>query len=138
MNTPRILFVILLLVGALSGPKYASAQGETHVTLQGQLVCSSCWFEADRTKVRYGDDGDLKCAKRCVRNAIPGALAVSEGGATSLFILEDGQVSLSKEGKDWSDRAGKQVEITGTVHKDGEKRFLRVDSLRVLPVGPAT
>ncbi len=50
-----ILWVGLTLI-SVSGLAQASAGSSA--TPEGQVVCSSCWFEADRNVTPYGNEGD--------------------------------------------------------------------------------
>jgi hypothetical protein len=125
--------VLLLLLGLL--PAAGQAQGADTVTLTGQIVCSECWFEADRKTAPYGDEADMKCAIRCAKGGVPGALAVTGGGETTLYILEDGKLSLGEAGKGWTAHAGARAEVTGAARKEGDKRYLKVDALKILPAG---
>lgn len=141
--------VMLLVAGAATMPVRAQHNHSEHgpdqhehahpaaatVTLRGQVVCSSCWFEADRKTVAYGTDADKTCAVRCAKSDVPGALAVTENGETRLYILEDGKMSLKKDGKDWSAHTGVQAEVTGTARHEGDKHYLKVDTIKVLPAG---
>ena len=62
-------------------PAFAQADGP--VKLKGQVVCSSCWFEAkDRKKTRYGTVADIKCATDCSEMGLPQALAVEDENET--------------------------------------------------------
>ena len=140
---------LVLAAGAATAPVRAqenhAAHGHDHgdhaqhaaaaVTLKGQIVCSTCWFEADRKTVAYGTEADKKCAVRCAKGDVPGALAVTENGVTKLYILEDGKAALKADGKDWSQYTGVQAEITGTPRHEGDKHFLKVDTIKVLPAG---
>lgn len=141
--------VMVLVAGAATVPVRAqenhAAHGHDHgdhaqhaaaaVTLKGQIVCSSCWFEADRKTVAYGTDADKKCAVRCAKGDVPGALAVTENGETRLYVLEDGKMSLKKDGKDWSEYTGVRAEVTGTARHEGDKHYLKVDTITVIPAG---
>jgi type 1 fimbria pilin len=141
--------VMLLVAGAATMPVRAQHNHAEHgpdqhdhahpaaatVTLKGQIVCSTCWFEADRKTVAYGTDADKKCAVRCAKGDIPGALAVTENGETRLYILEDGMMSLTKHGKDWTEYTGVQAEVSGTARHEGDKHYLKVDSIKVIPAG---
>jgi peroxiredoxin len=132
------LFVIgaAVCLSALLFGATARAQANGAVTLTGQVVCSDCWFEQkDRKASPYGTASDLKCAIRCSKDDIPQALAVWEGDVATLYLLENG--ALKKDGKDFLAFAGKEVEITGTTRVDGDKRFLKVDALKVVSEGPA-
>jgi hypothetical protein len=128
MRTVRS-FVFLLAVAGI-GAAVAAADGP--LTLKGQVTCSECWFEADRKTVAYGTEADVKCAIRCAKGGVHGALAVTEGGTTTLYLLEDGKVAFGEDGKVWTDLTGKQVEATGVVRKEGGKQYLKVDSLKVV------
>ncbi|HJQ98045.1 MAG TPA: TlpA disulfide reductase family protein [Candidatus Polarisedimenticolaceae bacterium] len=100
-------------------------------TLTGQVVCSNCWFEADRAKVAYGTDDDLACAKRCADKGIGQSLAVREAGGTyKLVALEAGVIAGGK--KALLDAVAATVEVEGEL-REGEKAVFRVDALRVLP-----
>ena len=141
--------MLLLVAGAATMPVRAQHNHAEHghdqhdhaqhaaaaVTLKGQIVCSTCWFEADRKTVAYGTDADKKCAVRCAKSDVPGALAVTENGETKLYILEDGRVPLKKDGKDWTEYTGVQAEVTGTARHEGDKHYLKVDAIKVLPAG---
>src|SRR5438105_176937 len=50
------LFSMLMLASA--GVVAAQQKGDGTVTLEGQVVCSSCWVEADCTVKPYGTEGD--------------------------------------------------------------------------------
>lgn len=134
MKTLRLSVAALVLSLAAVAAGSVAAEDAATVTLRGQVVCSSCWFEEkDRKANPYGTDADTKCAIRCAKGGVPGALAVTEGGETTLYILESGTFSFEKDGKNWSDHAAHYVEVTGTVRKDGDRRILKVDSLKILP-----
>lgn len=126
----RLLSVFALLAVLIPT---AAAQSGPSTTLTGQLVCSNCWFEADRTTTPYGGDADVKCAIRCAKGGIPAAIAVTDKGAVTLYIVEEGKYSFAKDGKDWSALTGERVEVTGSVRHEGDKHFVKVDGLKVLP-----
>ena len=139
--------MLLLVAGAATVPVGAQHNHAEHgrdqhaqhaaaaVTLKGQIVCSSCWFEADRKTVAYGTDADKTCAIRCAKSDVPGALAVTENGETRLYILEDGKVSLKKDGKNWTEYTGVQAEVVGMARHEGDKHYLKVDAIKVIPAG---
>ena len=132
VNTPmrKSLIVICLL---LCAPCLVAAQGQS-VKLTGQVVCSDCWFEAkDRVKTPYGTASDLKCAADCADKNVPAALAVRKGEGFTLYELEEG--SYKREGKGWLAVMASMVEAEGTIRREGEKQFLKVNALRV--VGPS-
>lgn len=108
------------------------------VKLQGQIVCSQCWFEQDRTKTDYGDQADLDCAKECAEKNIPAALAVknADGKSWTLYRLENG--SFKKPEKDFLKFMAKEAEISGVTRGQGDKQFLKVDALKVLGDSPAS
>ena len=106
------------------------AQESTKLT--GQIVCSNCWGEADRTQVAYGTQADLDCAKTCAAKGLPAALAVknADGKSWTLHLLEDG--AFDKGAKNWLALMAKQVEISGTTREAGDKHWLKVNQLHVL------
>jgi ABC-type amino acid transport substrate-binding protein len=134
MRTAILGALLIALVATLPAGA-ARAQSPSTVTLQGQIACSECWFEADRKTKPYGGDADLKCAIRCAKGGVPGALAVTTNGQTTLYILESGKYDLGADGKNWTDHTAKVVEVTGTVRKEGDKQIVKVDSLKLVPAG---
>ena len=130
MRKSLIVFCLLLC-----SPLMVAAQSQP-VKLAGQVVCSDCWFEAkDRVKTPYGTASDLKCAVDCADKKIPAALAVREGDAFKLYLLEDG--GYRREGRGWLAVMSSMVEAEGTVRRDGDQRFLKVNALRVVGPSPA-
>jgi thiol-disulfide isomerase/thioredoxin len=128
----KSLIAILLL---LCAPAAAAAQSRP-AKLTGQVVCSDCWFEAkDRVKNPYGTASDLECAADCADKKIPAALAVREGERFALYRLEDG--AYKREGQGWLAVMASMVEAEGVVRREGDKRFLKVDALRVVGPSPA-
>jgi thiol-disulfide isomerase/thioredoxin len=110
-----------------------TAGGAAALKLEGQIVCSLCWFEAeDRTKTPYGTAADLKCAADCAAKGIDAALAVREreGNNFTLYHLEDGR--FDKRAKDWLALMGKRVEVEGTLRTAKDKKYLKVDALNVV------
>jgi hypothetical protein len=132
MSFARMLVAALVWAVVAAAAVAGATADDAKATLTGEVVCSSCWFEADRTKVAYGTDADLKCAARCGKGGVPGALAVTADGKATLYLLEDGEVTVSKGDTSWTTFAGKQVEIVGTVRHDGVKTYLKVDRIRLL------
>lgn len=133
----RTLAVWCLVVASASTPLRAQTAGGT-VTLKGQIVCSSCWHEEDRSKVAYGTKADLACALRCGKGGVPGALAVTDGGVTTLYLLEPGAYAVDSGETSWTGLTGKVVEATGVVRRDGEKTYLKVDAVKVVDSPPAS
>lgn len=124
------IFIVSFLLGALVAT--ATAQdGNKSVVLKGQVVCSLCWFEADRKTTAYGTEADLKCAAACSEKGIPTALAVTGEHDTTLYLLEDG--AFKKPDKGWLAYVGKYVEVTGVVHEKEGKRYVKVDALTLIP-----
>ncbi|HSE97132.1 MAG TPA: TlpA disulfide reductase family protein [Blastocatellia bacterium] len=120
---------MLILLAVLCTGEVRAQSGA--VTLSGQVVCSDCWFEEKDRKVSpYGTESDLKCAVRCSKAKIPQALAVMGEAEATLYLLENGK--FKKPGKDWLEYVGKQVEITGSAREKGDKKYLKVDALRVI------
>jgi len=139
----RLLMSVALLslacawsAGAARAQGEVAAAGNAALKLEGQVVCSVCWFEAeDRAKTPYGTAADIKCAADCAAKNIDAALAVREGAGNnfSLYLLEDGR--FDKGAKDWLAFMGKRVEVSGTMRAAKEKKYLKVDALKVVAGG---
>lgn len=131
MNKAMIRFLLFsMLTLASVGSATAQHKGDATVTLEGQVVCSICWFEADRKVKPYGNEGDLKCAVDCMKKGKSQALAVTGEKAFTLYLLEPG--TLKRDRKDWLDFIAKPVRATGTVREADGKHFLQVDSIEVI------
>jgi hypothetical protein len=100
------------------------------VTLEGQIVCSLCWYEADRKVTPYGTEGDRTCALDCWKKGKSQALAVATDNAFTLYLLEPGKIKRDRA--DWLDYIAKYVKATGTVREAEGKKFLEVDSIEVV------
>lgn len=112
----------------------AAAQDPGKVTLKGQVVCSVCWFEApDRKVTKYGNAADIKCALDCSEEGVPQAIAVEDEKGFTLYTMEPG--AFKPNGKDYLDLVPKFVEVEGTVRTEGDKRFIKVNALKVLSDG---
>jgi thiol-disulfide isomerase/thioredoxin len=136
MNVVLLSLALASSAGAARAQGEVAAAGDGAVKLEGQIVCSLCWFEAeDRTKTPYGTAADIKCAADCAAKGIDAALAVREGAANnfSLYLLEDGR--FDKGAKNWLAFMGKRVEVSGTMRAAKEKKYLRVDALQVVAGG---
>ncbi|MBK6587241.1 MAG: TlpA family protein disulfide reductase [Acidobacteria bacterium] len=122
--------IITALFIVLSGAS-AFAQKDGPVKLKGQVVCSSCWFEAsDRKKNPYGTTADIECAIDCSKKDLPQALAVEDEKGFTLYLLEKG--AFKTTGKDFLDIVPKTVEIEGDLRTEKDKRFVKVNSLKVI------
>lgn len=127
------LVVFLLLLSA--GFVVAKAQNAGSVKLKGQVVCSVCWFEADdRKKVPYGNSADIDCAADCSEKNIPQALAVEDEKGFTLYTMEPG--AFKPKGRDFIDLVPKMVEVEGELRTEKDKKFIKVNSLRVLKESP--
>lgn len=121
----RVIFVLASAIIAILPARAGDA------TLTGQVVCSSCWHEAERPKVPYGNDADVACAKRCAGEGIPRALAVAgAGGSFELVILEARAVPGGSAAI--LDLVGAAVEARGDLDTSQSRRILRVDAIRVV------
>jgi thiol-disulfide isomerase/thioredoxin len=114
----------LLLAVALT----VAAQYKT-VKLEGQLVCSLCWFEADRNTTPYGTNADIECAKDCAEKGIPPALAVKSGSEFKLYVIEKGRFTNNAN---WLENLGKRVQVAGRVSQKNGKEYIKLDDLKVL------
>jgi thiol-disulfide isomerase/thioredoxin len=120
-----------VLVLGLAASADVFAQSSKKVVLKGQLVCSVCWSEAtDRKKTPYGNAADLKCALDCSEQGIPQALAVEDEKGFTLYTLELGAYKTT--GKDFLALVPKSVEIEGDLRVEKDKKFLKVNALKVL------
>ncbi|MCS6804741.1 MAG: TlpA disulfide reductase family protein [Acidobacteriota bacterium] len=124
------LFLLLLSWHILFAPDVEAHLAEQPLVLRGQVVCFQCWFEADRKTVPYGTAEDIACAEVCGKQGIPKALAVAEQDKTTLYLLEYGRLKKRRDG--WQSYVTKYVEVTGRIRKDGDKHWLKVDSLTVV------
>ena len=121
---------VSIVINLITIPAPAQTGAGASVTFEGQVVCSSCWFEADRKVTPYGSDGDLKCAVTCAKSGKSQALAVMGETETTLYLLEPGK--MTRDRQDWLDYIGKYVKASGTVREDGSKHYLKVDSIEVV------
>lgn len=123
------LFVIIIATVLLT--LSANSQTPKSVKLKGQVVCSVCWFEApDRKKTPYGNAADIKSAADCSDEGLPQAIAVEDAKGFTLFTMEKG--SFKTSGKDFLDIVPNMVEVEGIVRIEKDKRFIKVNSLKVL------
>jgi hypothetical protein len=137
MTTRMNLFLssmVCLAVALFAVTTMAQDKAASSVTVEGQVVCSLCWFEADRKVTPYGTDGDLKCAVDCAKKGKSQAIAVATESGFALYLLEPGK--LERHSKDWLDFIGKPVKATGTIREDGTKRYLRVERIQVVSPEP--
>ena len=107
----------------------AERKGPSTVTLEGQVVCSSCWFEADRKVTPYGLEADLTCAAECAKDGKAQAIAVKGKEGITLYLLEPGK--LKRNRKDWLDFIARRVKATGRTSQRGGKVYLKVDSIEL-------
>ena len=122
-----VLSILLLLLSTAA----TLAQKDGPVKLKGQVVCSSCWFEADdRKKNPYGTTADIQCASDCSEKGLPQALAVEDEKGFTLYVLEKGAYKTT--GKDFLNMVPKTVEIEGDLRTEKDKRFVKVNSLKVI------
>jgi thiol-disulfide isomerase/thioredoxin len=119
--TTLLLIILSPTVWAQKASKY-----------QGQIVCcEECWVRADRTATPFGTPADLAKAAECVGNGDPTLLAITEKeGETKFYQLEVGRFKPS--GKSWLELIGSRVEVTGVVRAKKDRRFIRIDTLRVM------
>lgn len=127
---PSLLFILVLTWRILCVPSVVAQVADQPVTLRGQVVCYQCWFEADRTTTPYGTPEDVACAAACAKQGIPTALAVTDQGETTLYLLEYGRLKKRRDG--WQPYVTKHVEATGRTRQEGEKRWLKVDALTIV------
>jgi len=125
----KAILLICLSFGAFV--LMASGQAAKSVKLKGQVVCSQCWFETkDRKKAPYGTAADIQCAADCSGEGIPQALAVEDAKGFTLYVMEAG--AFKPAGKDFLDVVPSLVEVEGEVRTVKNKRFIKVNKLKVL------
>jgi len=130
MRRPTLTLALAAMTALAALPAAAPRKAAATV-LEGQVVCSLCWFEADRAVTPYGGAADLECADRCAKAGKLQALAVAEGKGVILYLLGPGRLKRSRG--DWLDVIAKRVKVSGRVTVRGGQRHLSVDALEVLP-----
>lgn len=133
-NPLRVLLNLLIaavFVTLASAAARSQDAATKRVTLEGQLVCSECWFEADRKTTAYGTPADIQCAQDCAVKGIPPAVAVKQGDEYKLYLIEAGQFKQNSE--EWLTYIGKWVQVSGRLTPKKDKQYVAVDDLKVLP-----
>jgi len=136
---PKRIFgagLIALLLTLATGSASAQEAQKGTVTLEGQLVCSDCWSEADRKTTPYGTPADIACAIDCAEKGIPSAIAVKDGNDYKLYLIE--QAQLKKNQAEWLDRIGAQVQLTGKLYAKKGKQYVTVETYKFLTEPPAS
>ena len=128
------LIALLLMLATVSA--YAQEAPKETVTLEGQLVCSDCWSEADRKTTPYGTPADIACARDCAEKGIPSALAVKDGNDYKLYLIESAQ--LKKNQAEWLDRVGGQVQLTGKLYSKKGNQYVTVETYKFLSQPPTS
>ena len=123
-----IVAAFLAQASAVAGSQDAATK---RVRLEGQLVCSECWFEADRKTTAYGTPADIQCATDCAVKGVPPAVAVKQGDEYKLYLIEAGQFRQNSE--EWLTYIGKWVQVSGRLTPRRDKQYVAVDELKVLP-----
>lgn len=82
--------VVCALFAGLCAPAVGATDHDSTATLVGQVTCSACWSEADRTVIRYGGEADIACAARCAADGIPPAIAVRANDGSYRLVELDG------------------------------------------------
>lgn len=133
-NPLLIVLNLLILAAFLASANDAPGSQDASTkrfTLEGQLVCSECWFEADRNTTAYGTPADIQCATDCAVKGVPTAVAVKEGDEFKLYLIEAGQ--FKQDSKEWLAYIGKWVRVSGRLTPKKDKQYVAVDELKVLP-----
>jgi thiol-disulfide isomerase/thioredoxin len=129
MKSVSLAFFFLLIAA-----NFVFAQAPSNVKLKGQVVCSVCWFEAkDRKVTKYGNAADIQCEIDCYGEGIPQALAVEDEKGFTLYTMEPG--AFKPTNKDYLDLVPKFVEVEGEVRTEKDKKFIKVNALKVLADG---
>src|SRR4029453_2355927 len=127
LSWKAVLFVSMTLVAATHVRAQAA---KPTTTITGQLVCSDCWSEADRKTTPFGTPADVSCARDCAERGIPSAIAVKQGGAYKLYLIE--QAQLKKNREEWLHQVGQQVEVSGQIYAKQGRDYLTVESFKFL------
>jgi thiol-disulfide isomerase/thioredoxin len=137
LKAALLSLAFVLITAATARAQAGEGSAAATVRLEGQIVCSVCWFEADdREKTPYGTAAELECAADCAAKGVDAALAVREPGGKgfALYRLEDGR--YDKKAKNWLALMGQRVEIAGTLRNgEKEKKYLKVDALNIVAGG---
>lgn len=121
---------LLILAVLVLGTGQANSQDTSQpTTVRGQVVCSMCWFEADRTTTPFGTPHEIECARECADKGIPSAVAVAEGDDFKLYLLREGRIKKEK----WLEQIANRIQVTGRVHREEDKDYLTVDELQLIP-----
>ena len=128
--------LIALLFSLANVSTLAQEAQKASVTLEGQLVCSDCWSEADRKTTPYGTPADIACAIDCAEKGIPSAVAVKDGNDYKLYLIE--QTQLKKNQAEWLDRIGGQVQLTGKLYEKKGKQYVTVETYKFLSEPPTS
>jgi thiol-disulfide isomerase/thioredoxin len=134
MNKTCLLSLSVLLLLLMEFPALGQDAKQAKVTLEGQLVCSDCWSEADRETTAYGTPADLACARECAEKGIPSAIAVREGNDYKLYLIE--QAQFQKDRAAWLDQTGGQVEVTGQTYSKKGKQYISVEAYKFTSTAP--
>jgi thiol-disulfide isomerase/thioredoxin len=128
--TMKMKQLLLIAMLCLLNSAFTNAQNKPEpVTIQGQVVCSMCWFEADRTTTPFGTPHEIECARECAEKGIPSAVAVPEGDDFKLYLLQEGRVKQEK----WLEQIANQIQVSGRVHRHEDKDYITVDELKPIP-----
>jgi thiol-disulfide isomerase/thioredoxin len=137
MTKPIFKLLLIMALGITSGLQVRGQDSkQTTTTVTGQLVCSVCWFEADRKTTAFGTPEDVSCARDCAEKGIPSAVAVKQGDDYKLYLIELEQ--LKKDRAEWVNGFGRQVEITGRVSSKQGKDYISLESFKFLSASGST
>ena len=131
--TVRVLLNLLVAAAFFAVANVAAGSQDLAtktVTLEGQLVCSECWFEADRKTTPYGTAADIQCATDCAVKGIPPAVAVKQGDDFKLYLLEAGRFKQNSE--EWLTYLGKWIQVSGRLSTKKDKQYIAVNELKVV------
>lgn len=126
----KIVALMILCLSGFGVPTVLAQETKDQTVLTGQVACSICWTEADRSVTAYGTKADYECAVACNTKRVPTVLAVTGGSETTMYQLEFGKLKKTKKG--WLKYIAKRVEVSGTVRERNGQRYLKVNTLKVL------
>jgi len=125
----KLSLVATLLLGCCAEVKTQQPKTKS-VTLEGQVVCSVCWSEADRKTTPFGTPEDISCARDCAEKGIASAIAVKEGDDYQLYLVE--QKDLKDRRAEWLDHFGQRVEVTGRLFTKDSKNYIAPEKISYL------
>lgn len=128
-SMPGLVSASFVALAGWVAPAGASSQSE--VTLVGQVTCTECWGEADRSVVPYGGEADRACAAHCDASGIPQAIAVRDDRGGFALVTLTGPPP-DPHG-DWLELIGEFVRVRTQTFGGGSVRVTDLELLEAPP-----